>query len=217
MKHPTQETWMAYLYEEITPEEQRDLKQHLEGCAACREQVEDWRVTQGLLDLDIATLQRPAATLRRMGMLNRWSAVAALVVAALLLGLGFVVGHNRARTQIREVFAQEWAPQWAQFQKAWATNMTDQVKDQFDLLATTQADWLAEERQSRLEDQALLINALKTVEARRLADLEWMQASLVWVTQEAGQGFEIADSRLSALARYVLSATPPDSEEPPNP
>jgi anti-sigma factor RsiW len=49
LNHPNPEEWMEYLYGEMPRATARLLRAHLEGCAACRKQHQDWQRTQSRL------------------------------------------------------------------------------------------------------------------------------------------------------------------------
>ena len=41
--------WIAHLYGELAPEQERALVDHLEGCAACRQTMDDLSASRQLL------------------------------------------------------------------------------------------------------------------------------------------------------------------------
>ncbi len=94
-----------YLLGELSDEEERELRRHLEECAACRGELDHLRQTHDLLrllasstpppELKARTMERTAASIpSRSGGGRRWlwaAAAAALLVAA-VLGVGFLRG-----------------------------------------------------------------------------------------------------------------------------
>jgi hypothetical protein len=89
MNHPKCEEWVPYLYGESRPEARQQLKQHLQVCAECREQLEAWQRSLGRLDA--WKLPRRRAFTESVAPLLKWAAAAAIV-----LGLGFGFGRLTA-------------------------------------------------------------------------------------------------------------------------
>jgi hypothetical protein len=78
---------MTFLYEEVAPEQKRELQAHLVQCAACAEQVKGWRAGMTILDeWSLPTVRRAP---RRWQPMVKWAAAAAVV-----LGVGFAVGRQ---------------------------------------------------------------------------------------------------------------------------
>jgi anti-sigma factor RsiW len=90
MNHPKPEDCVQYLYGEIKPDLRRQLKEHLEGCAECREELQNWN--RSLRQLDAWKLPRTNPRLDAVTPFLKWAAAAVLV-----LGLGFGFGRLTAR------------------------------------------------------------------------------------------------------------------------
>jgi anti-sigma factor RsiW len=90
MNHPKREDWVPYLYGELKPDLRRQLKEHLDGCAECREELQNWK--RSLHRLDAWKLPRTNTRLDVVAPLLKWAAAALLV-----LGLGFGFGRLTAR------------------------------------------------------------------------------------------------------------------------
>jgi hypothetical protein len=89
MNHPKNEEWVPYLFGETTPEERLELKQHLQTCTECRDQVATWERNLGRLD---AWKLRPARRASPVLLpVLRWAAAAAVILA-----LGFAMGRVSA-------------------------------------------------------------------------------------------------------------------------
>jgi hypothetical protein len=86
MNHPQHENWVPFLYGEMKPDLQRQLRAHLEVCAECREEVDNWK--QSLRRLDAWKLPRSRKPVDLFVPILKWAASAMLV-----LGLGFGVGR----------------------------------------------------------------------------------------------------------------------------
>jgi hypothetical protein len=90
MNHPKREDWVQYLYGEIKPDLRRQLNEHLQGCAECGEELQNWK--RSLQRLDAWQLSRTSARLDAVMPFLKWAAAALLV-----LGLGFGFGRLTAR------------------------------------------------------------------------------------------------------------------------
>jgi hypothetical protein len=90
MNHPKREDWVQYLYGEIKPDLRRQLNEHLQGCADCGEELQNWK--RSLQRLDAWKLPRTSARLDAVTPFLKWAAAALLV-----LGLGFGFGRLTAR------------------------------------------------------------------------------------------------------------------------
>jgi uncharacterized protein YaaR (DUF327 family) len=87
---PKREDWVQYLYGEIKPDLRRQLNEHLQGCAECGEELQNWK--RSLQRLDAWKLPRTSARLDAVMPFLKWAAAALLV-----LGLGFGFGRLTAR------------------------------------------------------------------------------------------------------------------------
>ena len=100
MNHPKREDWVPYLYGEAKPDVRRQLKEHLEGCAECRDELQNWK--RSLRQLDAWKLPRTNTRLEAFTPFLKWAAAAIIV-----LGLGFGFGRLTARqADLEQVRAQ---------------------------------------------------------------------------------------------------------------
>jgi hypothetical protein len=90
MNHPKREDWVQYLYGEIKPDSRRQLNDHLQGCAECDQELQNWK--RSLRRLDAWKLPRTSGRLNEVAPFLKWAAAALLV-----LGLGFGFGRLTAR------------------------------------------------------------------------------------------------------------------------
>lgn len=90
MNHPKREDWVPYLYGEAKPDLRRQLKEHLEGCTECCDELQNWK--RSLHQLDAWKLPRTYLRLDAFMPFMKWAAAALLV-----LGLGFGFGRLTAR------------------------------------------------------------------------------------------------------------------------
>ena len=91
MSHPDRGTWMDYIYGEAEAPERRRLKEHLETCEPCSEQVAAWRRTMDLLDECAEPARAAAPRPIRLGAVARWA-----MAAAILVLVGYVAGRVSA-------------------------------------------------------------------------------------------------------------------------
>jgi anti-sigma factor RsiW len=89
MNHPKGEDWVQYIYGELKPDLRRQLNEHLQGCAECGEELQNWK--RSLQRLDAWKLPRTSARLDAVTPFLKWAAAALLV-----LGLGFGFGRFTA-------------------------------------------------------------------------------------------------------------------------
>lgn len=103
-RHPTGEQLNAYLLDELGPPERRELRAHLDACAACRAATEALAVPLAAYragapapadEMALGRLLARAAT--RSAARPRWIAVAAAAAAAVMIFLGgFWAGRSDA-------------------------------------------------------------------------------------------------------------------------
>jgi len=92
MKHPSEETWMEYLYGEVSVEGRRELEQHLTECAECKLRLDEWQKTRRMLD----TWKNPAASLPKAVPRRKywWQAAAAVILLGVGIGIGWWGGRH---------------------------------------------------------------------------------------------------------------------------
>lgn len=150
MKHPAQEEWMDYLYEEAPANERAKLSAHLAACPECRERVQGWKQTMTTLDSwQPITKTAPA--------FNWFPAIRWAAAAMLMLGLGF--GLSRATAPQVDVAAVQ-----AQVRAEVAAELKQQM-------TATMVEFTTKQDKLRVEDQQQLVQTLRQMEAQRLADL----------------------------------------------
>jgi hypothetical protein len=150
MKHPMQEEWMDYLYNEAPANERAKLSAHLAACPECREKVQGWQQTMTSLDAWQPALKE-APAFRWMPAI-RWAAA-----AMLMLGLGFALSQMTApKVDIAALQAEVRAEVTAELKQAMQQSLAE--------FKTAQA-------KQRVEDQQQLVQTLRQMEAQRLADV----------------------------------------------
>jgi hypothetical protein len=87
--------WIAHLYGELEPAQERALATHLEGCAACRTTLAELRASHELLQEaapEIPATPRVVVLRPRPIWSTAWAFAGGAACALLLFGLGFVAG-----------------------------------------------------------------------------------------------------------------------------
>jgi anti-sigma factor RsiW len=91
------EQWVARLYDELEPEEERQLTRHLESCGECRRALDELEQSRALLQASSPHV--PASTrvvvLRPSGFrLPLWAFASGLAAAMLVFAVGLGVGYS---------------------------------------------------------------------------------------------------------------------------
>ena len=99
MNHPGASEWMAFLYEELSPETRRELGAHLAQCPSCAAQLQTWRASINALDQwALPAVRRPMRVAARQWLpALKWAAAAAVI---LLLGFGLGRQSSSAAREI---------------------------------------------------------------------------------------------------------------------
>jgi anti-sigma factor RsiW len=98
MNHPTREEWVPYLFGETKSDARRQLNAHLKDCPDCRQEIENWKMSLGLLDAwKLPPVPGPAPS---FAPLLNWA-----VAAAVVLLVGFGIGRLTAKADVQKVRA----------------------------------------------------------------------------------------------------------------
>ena len=201
VNHPSAAEWMAYLYDEIAPECKREMQAHIAQCAACGQQLNQWRA--GVVALDewqLPVLPRKPSFWQAAPLL-RWAAAAAVV-----LGVGFAAGRGSS-SNAREV---------AEL-KAAVTQLTAKVSDTpasdanrqsmvitkqtRDELVQLLADYSKLNEERRTEDRRVVGLALREMDQR----LGKLRTELETVALNTENGFQQTKEGLTTLASYAVA------------
>ena len=87
--HPSNKTWMEYLYGECNLDVQKSLKSHLTHCPSCQRQVELWRNMQHDLSSWKIGNPSPQWVRQKIDSWLRWG-----IAALLVLGIGILIGRT---------------------------------------------------------------------------------------------------------------------------
>jgi hypothetical protein len=84
MTHPSDEEWMAFLYDELQAPKQAELDAHLRQCDRCKSRLTQWRTVMAELDTWQLPHDRshPRNVSRQIRTMIRWAAAAVLLIAA---------------------------------------------------------------------------------------------------------------------------------------
>lgn len=184
VKHPHREAWMDWLYGELSGDEKAALAAHLETCAVCRSEVDQWRGT--MKTLDQYNLPRHRAPARQPRRILKWAAAAAILLCA-GFGLGRLTsaGHAAFRASLKsEIRAELLADLNRQQQQA----LEDYAKT------------AAEERNA--ENKALLA-AMARLEADRVADYAALRKDLETMAVLTEDTFRKEHDQLVTLASFA--------------
>jgi hypothetical protein len=210
MKHPTEEQWMSYLYDETDPTLRGELEGHLNTCAQCRDQVAGWRGSMSMLDEDTATL----VTLSRRRTSSAWQPVARWAVAAsVVLALGFWAGRttglsradlNQELSAARSRISTELRAQYQEDLKTLAAaTVAATTKQTVETLSDVRDQFI----NARAEDRRELLLALDRMEIQRAEDYRNLRGGLVRLARQTGSGFEQTENQLSLLTSVVNDGT----------
>lgn len=194
VKHPAAAEWMAYLYDEVTPERKHDLTAHLAQCAACGEQVNEWRAGLGALDdWKLPKLRRPTSAWQP-GTMFKWAAAAAVVLA-----VGFAVGRGSA-TNAQDIAELKTAVTQLSEKVATAKNSTISPAARAELVQLL-ADFSKLTEEQRTEDRRVVGLALREMDLR----LGKLRRELETVALNTENGFQQTKEGLTTLASYAVA------------
>jgi len=184
MKHPTDEQWMSYLYDEVRPDERASLSAHLRACTVCAGQIEEWRTAAR--DLDAWQLRprgaESTARRRRHILLRRtipWAAA-----ALILLGAGFLFGRVASAPIDQQKLIAAIAPEIRQ-----------QLLQEFEM--------------KRSDDNRAIHAAFEKLNAQRIADYVSLKKELDTVAVLTDAGLRDTEQQLAQFVDYSQSHSSP--------
>jgi hypothetical protein len=172
MKHPSDEEWMDYLYDELEPGARRELAAHLEECAECRRQVQEWEAAMSELDAWPA----PATPQHRRSVLRRaapWLAAAAVLVVAFVLGRISAPKPDvhAIRDEVARGLRAEWQADISAAAAAVKAEMKDELRGEMNELALVTLDAANNAAARLVEDYARAFDATRRSDLLALATL----------------------------------------------
>jgi anti-sigma factor RsiW len=207
MKHPTEEEWMSYLYDDANVTERAALTAHLAECADCAARIGEWQVTQK--NLDDWRLDPQATKPRVLERRNRWRqpALTWAAAAALVLAVGFGLGRmtsaasvEKARAELRQEFAQLRSQDAefirAELDKAASANLAASDNQTRTLLA----DYASAVDLNLAEEHDAIYAALDKMDAQRVTDYVALKKDLDTVAVLTDAGLRRTQQELIQLA-----------------
>ena len=171
--HPSREEWIAYLYGEGPKAERLSLAAHLKRCPHCQTQLVSWRVTMKHLNAwklpDVPNTSAGARSIFQPAL--KWAAAAAVV-----LGLGFGVGHisSLASGDVAAIRASLQNDFDRKIETTRAQLTGDMQRQQAEALNQV----LAASASAKVELEGLVTEFAKSVEEKRAVDSEAVAAAL---------------------------------------
>lgn len=236
MNHPTPEAWMAYLYHETSVEIRADSEAHLAVCPQCREQINAWRGTLGVLDRDDLVNTRPTCaslpSARPSGRthprfpLSSWAIAAGLVAlvgvaaGAFLTGRGTGLSQDQFQSEVaklrtdltREITENLHLAHQRDLSELAAATVRASADGQRELVTSLAANFDLALNAARMNDRREFVAAFERLDRRRAKEFAAMRDSFQVLAEKTGGAFRETDTRLNALAN-ALPAPEPDVED----
>ncbi len=210
MKHPNREEWVPYLFGEAAPESKHRLSRHLEDCADCRDELQKWKSSLGMLDS--WKLPRPSRSIRLLPQWN-WALATA---CALLLTTGFMFGRylearnlSALRASLEPKVRQELRSEFAQMLEQELAKSSSSVlaasKQQAQHLLT---DYATSAESRRAEEAQAFYTALTRVENQGASALVSLKKELDTLAVNTDAGLRLSQQELYQLAGSGPVAVP---------
>ena len=207
MNHPKREEWVPYLFGEAKSPARGELNAHLRDCPDCRQEIETWKMSLGLLDAwKLPPVARPAPSFAPM--LN-WA-----VAAALVLLVGFGIGRLTAkadmqkvrtaiepelRRELRQEFARLTREEISKSASSTLAASAQQTEQAMAVLAKAVED-------TRQEDNRAIYAALDKVESQSFAQFVSLKKDVDTVALNTDAGLRDTAQELVQLADYKQPA-----------
>ena len=208
MKHPNEQEWISYLYDESSPAERAELAAHLSRCADCAARMTEWQATRkGLDGWQLKPWGTGVGALRprfpRLQPAFTWAAAAAIVLAV-GFGLGRIAsaasGVEKARAELRQEFVQLRSQQ-AEFLRAELSQAaTDTLAASGEQTRVLLADYAAALELKLGSDQDVIYAALDKLDTQRLTDYVALKKDLDTVAVLTDAGLRHTQQELIQLA-----------------
>jgi anti-sigma factor RsiW len=206
MNHPNRETWMSYLYDELSGSERKQAAAHLAECPECQAQVAAWRATTSALNAWKLPRRREGRPVFLQPVFQ-WAA-AAVVVLSVGFGVGRLTAPAANVEQVRAALEPSLRRQLqAEFLQTVRTELAQASARTLEASREETKQWLAgfasQVEQTRDEDRQAVRTALAALRQEQLTD----RRDLETVAVLTGAGLRQTQQQLVQLASYPV-ATP---------
>jgi hypothetical protein len=182
MKHPDQEEWIAYLYEECAPNEHAACSSHLKTCPTCAGQLDTLRATMKRMD----DWQVPAQAKNRR---PAWASLKWGMAAMLMIGFGFALARAGAPTPDLATLRSDLEP-------ALRRQIASQCQANFAVLARQ----IQTQRAEDLRTMTATLQRIDQLDQQREVDYTNLRKELETVALNARNRFNITEQQLVQLA-----------------
>jgi hypothetical protein len=206
MKHPSRETLVSYLYNEVESRSERQtLQQHLAECADCQAQLSSWKTVRQQLDTWSLPPRRvlPAPS-------RSWVSLAA--AAVVLLAAGLALGRYTFPTGPDLEALSEGMRQEIHTAMTQANDSVRQGNQQ--AIRALLADFALLQEDRRQEDLAALALALRNLETQYTADYASLRRDLETVAVLTDASFRQTQDQMVHLASLPLGSPPLNTDQP---
>ena len=210
MNHPERETWIPYMFGEANSKQQQELDLHLNECAECREQLEEWQRSLHRLDeWRLPTVEVPARRFQPFAPLMKLAAAAAVVLC-----VGYTIGHVTAKPYVTKLRA-AIEPQIRKELHAQLDQILDEkLKAQADAVlaaAVKHADEVGEASaralaDARTQDRQSIASAFDKFDTQRATDLLSLKKQLDTLAVNTDLGLRETQQRVAQFANYTQPA-----------
>ena len=198
--------WVAHLYGELDPADERMLEEHLAVCGACRTTLEELGATRRLVQEAapaVPTAPRVVVLRPRSSWTGGWAFAAGAACALILFGGGFVVGDRLTGGGTEPVAANPTAIPAAVEASHDNDARAQSIRD--DLLALEQRLAEIEQRSApQSVDPQQFQQALQGLERRvnreRAEDLEYVMRSITAAEMRTGSWMDQTEDAITMLA-----------------
>ena len=186
-KHPSEQAWMEYLYDEMTSAERSALETHVKECPPCREKRDGLQGTQRSLDEWRVVVPAKHELIKGWQPVVKWAAAAVLVVTT-----AFAAGRmGRPALDVEALQARISKP----------------IEEK--VLAESQRAAVAAEEKMRAEFRAVAEKAMADAAASTKKQLEEMTAMLATLREQDKAAFAtlLEEYESERLAEYIKFRT----------
>ena len=187
-KHPRDEEWMEWLYDETSPTDKARLTEHLKQCGQCRAAVQRWERTRQALDL--GKIETPRAPDRLNLSWVKWG-----IAAVFLLVVGFSIGQGKAARSAALPGMALGEAQMREIRSSLKAELSAELVRQL-------ADYKKDTEQKNARDNKWIMDALARTDNDRVADYAQLHKELETVAVLTQNSFQQTQQQIVTLANY---------------